>query len=275
MTTRLTSKHDYPFHSTAEEYERLRKQAQMWEPPTLKIFQKIGLSEGMHCLDVGCGPGAVMRLMGELVSSTGHVTGIDEDGNAGRQAIEMLRATTESHFTFIEQDLETAVEIPGYPFDLTYARFVVTYSRDPLAMLRKMFAWTKPGGYVVVQEFDVRAWGLYPGLEAWDKFYRFLSGVLSNYDRHIGYKLPVHFVNAGIGDPDGTDVTGIIGSLEQYGEFLRELYRSLMPRAVQMGITTEAESEELLENLSKAEKSEQYYSILFPLLIGVWKRKPL
>jgi ubiquinone/menaquinone biosynthesis C-methylase UbiE len=271
----MTSKRDYPFHRTAEEYERLRKQSKMWEPSTLRIFQKIGLCEGMRCLDVGCGPGAVTRLMGELVGPTGHITGIDADGNAGRQAIEMLRATTESHFTFIEQDLETAVDIPGSPFDVTYARFVVYHLHDPLVILRKMFAWTKHGGYIVVQDYDVRTWDIYPGLEVWDKFSRFLSGVLSHHDRHIGYKLPVHLVNAGIGDPDGTDVTGILGSLEQYGELLREIYRSLMPRAIQMGITTEAESEELLETLSAAEKSEQYYSILFPLLIGVWKRKPL
>jgi hypothetical protein len=94
-------------------------------------------------------------------------------------------------------------------------------------------------------------------------------------EAQFGYKLAVHFVNAGIGNPDGTDVTGSLGSLEQYGELLRDFYRSLMPRATQMGITTEAESEELLKNLSAAEKSEQYYSILFPLVIGVWKRKPL
>jgi ubiquinone/menaquinone biosynthesis C-methylase UbiE len=120
----------------------------MWEPSTLRIFQKISLCEGMRCLDVGCGPGDVMRLMGELIGPTGHITGIDADGNAGRQAIEMLRSATESHFTFIEQDLETAVDIPGYPFDLTYARFAIYHLQDPLAMLRKMFAWTKPGGYI-------------------------------------------------------------------------------------------------------------------------------
>jgi ubiquinone/menaquinone biosynthesis C-methylase UbiE len=265
---------DYAFQRTAEELERLRKQAEMWEPSTRRIFRKIGLSEGMHCLDVGCGPGAVMRLMGELVGPMGRVTGIDMDGNAGRNAIEMLQATTQSSFAFIERDLEAAAEIPGGPFDLTYARLLITHLPDPLAMLRKMFAWTRPGGYIVVQDYDARTWDLHPGLEAWDKYSEVLNGVFIHKDRSLGHKLPLHFVNAGIGKPDGTDVTGIIGSLEEYGELLRENYRSLMPRAIRMGLTTEAESEQLLENLSKAEKSEQYYSVLFPLLIGVWKRKP-
>jgi hypothetical protein len=56
---------------------------------------------------------------------------------------------------------------------------------------------------------------------------------------------------------------------------LREVYRSLLPRAIQMGLTTETESRTFFEELSQAEKSDRYYSVLLPLLIGVWKRKPL
>jgi hypothetical protein len=31
----------------------------------------------------------------------------------------------------------------------------------------------------------------------------------------------------------------------------------------------------VLDEFSQAERSERYYSVLFPLLIGVWKRKPI
>lgn len=101
----MTSGNDYLLGRTQEEYQRLRRQAKVWEPATMRIFQQIGLREGMRCLDLGCGPGEVMRMMGELVGATGHVTGIDANGEIGRQAIEMLQATTKSHFTFIEQDI--------------------------------------------------------------------------------------------------------------------------------------------------------------------------
>src|SRR5262245_3869437 len=122
----------------------------------MRIFQQIGLREGMQCLDIGCGPGEVARLMGELVGTTGHVTGVDSDGEFGRQSIEMLQATTKSHFTFIEQNIETTDEIPGRPFDLAHAGLVLFFARDPIAELRKMYAWTKLGWHIVVQDYDVR-----------------------------------------------------------------------------------------------------------------------
>src|ERR1700736_5989356 len=77
----------YVLGHSAEEYERLRHQAQMLEPATKRIFQSIGLHAGSSCLDVGCGPGEVIRLMGEIVGPSGRVTGMDRDTRAGREAI--------------------------------------------------------------------------------------------------------------------------------------------------------------------------------------------
>jgi ubiquinone/menaquinone biosynthesis C-methylase UbiE len=269
--------HDELMGRTPEEYQRLRRQAKVWEPATIRVLREAGLRKGMSCLDVGCGPGEVMRLMGELVGATGHVTGLDYDGKAGRLAIEVLQATTKSRFAFIEQDIDTAEEIPGQPFDLTYARFFLLHARDPLAVLRKMYAWTKPGGCIVVQDFNAHTGDIYPKAE----FLEEIEKVISRTARHggkdlkIGHKLPAYFVEAGIGDPDGTDVAGTIGSLKEYGWLVSETYRNLLPRAIQMGLTTETESKALLEKLSQAEKSDRYYSTLLPSVIGAWKRKPL
>jgi ubiquinone/menaquinone biosynthesis C-methylase UbiE len=279
----MTSEHktvspdDYLLGRRPEERQRIRLQAKIWEPSTMRIFQQIGLREGMQCLDIGCGPGEVMRLMGELVGTTGHVTGIDADGEFGRQAIEMLQATTKSRFTFLEQDIEETNEIPGQPFDLTYARLVIIFARDPIAALRKMYSWTKPGGHIVVQDYDTRTVDIFPRLESWGEMNRVISGVFEQGGRdiQIGHKLPAYFVDAGIGEPDGTDVASAVGSLKQYGWWIRGGYEAILPRAIQSGLTTEAESLAVLEEFDQAERSERYYSVLFPLLVGVWKRKPL
>jgi ubiquinone/menaquinone biosynthesis C-methylase UbiE len=272
-----TAFHDeYIMGRTSEEYQRLRKQAQAFEPATRRVLQQISLREGMRCLDVGCGPGEVMRLMGEFVGPSGTVTGLDCDSRLGNAAIEVLRATQQSRFQFIECDLESVVEIEGQPFDVTYARLVLIHVRDPLAALRKMYAWTKPGGYIVVQDFDMRTIDLYPRLEAWAELERVVFDVFerTGKDTRIGYKLPAYFAEAGLGAPDGTDVTGFLRSLQQASPMFLAVYRSLLPKALELGITTEEDSELFFRAIEEAVEEGRYYSVFQPLLIGVWKRKP-
>src|SRR5215470_7883993 len=157
---------DYTLGHSAEEHERLRRQGRILEPATRRVFHAVGVRPGWTCLDIGCGPGAIMQLMGELVGPSGEVTGIDRDAKAGREAVERLQATGTSRYRFIEADMESTDEIGGELFDLTFARLALLYARDPVALLRKMYSWTKPGGYVAVQDYYVRTVNLYPKLEA-------------------------------------------------------------------------------------------------------------
>jgi ubiquinone/menaquinone biosynthesis C-methylase UbiE len=69
-----------------------------------EYFNAVGLRPGWTCLDIGCGPGAVMQVMGELAGPSGEVTGIDRDAKAGREAVERLQATGTSRYRFIWLD---------------------------------------------------------------------------------------------------------------------------------------------------------------------------
>ncbi len=265
----------YVMGQTSEEYQRLRQQAKVWEASTMQILQRIGLREGMSCLDVGCGPGEAMRLMGETVGGSGHVTGLDVDGKLGHEMLEVLKATMDSNFSFIEGDIEAIDEVAGQPFDLTFARIVLLHVQDPVSVLRKLYSWTKPGGYIVIQDYDFRTMDAYPKPEAYVEYEKVMFEVLhkAGRDTRIGHKLPAYFVDAGIGPPDGTDVAGHLMSLEQASGMVKAVYRSVLPRALQLGITTEARSQAFFEEMNEV-PSERYYSFLWPLLIGAWKRKP-
>ena len=87
MTTSATSPDvpddGYVLARTSEEYQRLRRQAQLWEQVTAQALDRVGIGAGMRCLDVGCGPGEVMRLMAGRVGASGRVTGLDNDGRVG------------------------------------------------------------------------------------------------------------------------------------------------------------------------------------------------
>ena len=264
----------YVMGRTSEEYQRLRQQARVWEASTEQILRRIGLREGMNCLDVGCGPGEVMRLMGETVGEPGRVTGLDVDGKLGQEMLEVLNATTKSNFAFVEGDVEAMDEVSGQPFDVTYARLLLLHVQDPIGVLRKLYDWTKPGGHIVIQDYDFRTMDCYPELEAYAEFDEVFFEVYrkSGRDTRIGHKLPVYFAQAGIGLPDGTDVAGHLMSLDQTRGMVQAVYRSVLPRAIELGITTEARSQAFFEEMTEAPGDQ--YSFLWPLMLGAWKRKP-
>jgi ubiquinone/menaquinone biosynthesis C-methylase UbiE len=267
---------DYTLGHSAEEHARLRRQGQMLAPATRRVFQAIGLRSGRTCLDVGCGPGEIMRLMGEMVGPSGEVTGLDRDAKAGREAIERLQATGTSRYRFIEADMESADDIAGSPFDLTFARLALLYARDPIALLRKMYSWTKPGGYVAVQDYYVRTVNLHPKLEAHSELVRVVLETHERlgHDMEFAFKLPVYFVEAGIGAPDGTDINLPMTSLEPFITMYQTLCRSLLPKAIELGVTTEARMQSIFRDAEQAVIEGRLHSALWPLMIGFWKRKP-
>ena len=86
----------YVLARTAAEYQRLRAQAQFWEPTTRRVLEGAGLAPGMRCLDAGCGPGEVMRLMGRIVGPEGHVAGLDIDAGLGAHMLAEARSSASS-----------------------------------------------------------------------------------------------------------------------------------------------------------------------------------
>lgn len=71
------------------------------------MLDRAGLYPGMSCLDVGCGPGEVMRLMAQRVGPTGRIVGIDVDGKLGREALSVLKGKGYQQCSFIEGNLES------------------------------------------------------------------------------------------------------------------------------------------------------------------------
>jgi ubiquinone/menaquinone biosynthesis C-methylase UbiE len=268
---------DYVLGHSAEEYERLQHQAQALEPATKRIFQSIGLRAGSSCLDIGCGPGEVIRLMGEIVGPSGRVTGMDRDTRAGRDAINRLQASGTSQYRLIEADIEDIRDIGGESFDLTFARLALLFTHDPVSVLRKMYSWTKPGGYIVIQDFHIRTINIYPKLEAFLELSGIILGTFerAGQDVEFAFKLPTYFVEAGIGAPDGTDMHLPLMPLAPSAVAFEAVCRSVLPKAIEFGITTDAHIQRMFREIQHAFGDGRYYSVLWPLMIGVWKRKPV
>jgi SAM-dependent methyltransferase len=257
----------------AEEYLRLRNQAAMWQSATETFLDKIGLKPGMSCLDVGSGPGSVMRLIANRVGPGGKVTGLEIDGKLGTQALSDLKAEGGAEFAVIEGNALEMQSVPGAPFDLTYCRLFLMHTRDPVAALEKMLALTKPCGVVAAQEFDFGAIAIEPLCPAMGEFNRLFEGVFRGHGRNLraGRQLPAQFEAAGIGTPDGTLAEVKYIPLSDMAAMLIGVYQGLFASAVDLGLADHARAEAFRQDMAEAAADGRYYC-LTPILIGAWKR---
>jgi ubiquinone/menaquinone biosynthesis C-methylase UbiE len=266
----------YAGERSAREYERLRRQARTWEDATLRILDRVGLGPGARCLDAGCGPGETMRLMAERTGPSGRVAGIDLDEPLGAQAIGMLHDAGHRHCDFARVDLRAGDPLPGAPFDLVYTRLLLFHLPDRIAVLRRLWDAVAPGGHLVVQEYDISPAGAVPPLDSYEALMRTMTETLTaaGADVRLGARLGELFAQAGVGAPDGTDVAGRMETLAGGSWMIEGTYRSLLAAALAYGITTEAEATALLAAAARDTGGHPDRWLLFPLMIGAWKRKP-
>lgn len=105
-----------------------------------------GIGTGWHCLEIGAGSGSVARWMAEQVGSTGRVLATDID-------IRWIPQDGPSHLEIVQHDI-VADFLPDAAFDLIHARLVLVHLPARDAVLARLVASLKPGGWLVVEDFD-------------------------------------------------------------------------------------------------------------------------
>lgn len=122
----------------------------VYRRPLATALDRLGLREGWRCVDVGAGGGDVTIALARIVGRDGRVYAVDSDPEArddvARAAAEAAQAQVIA-LTQAGEDLTLPEQV-----DLAYCRFVLLHVRDPLAVLVRMRAAVRPGGWVVAQE---------------------------------------------------------------------------------------------------------------------------
>ncbi len=265
----------YALGHTQKEYERLRMQARSWEVATGRLLDQVGLGRGASCLDAGCGPGETMRAMAERAGPAGRVLGVDADPALGAMTLAMLHRAGHRQCAFLAHDLAAAEPIPGAPFDLVYARLLLFHLPRRVEVLARLWDAVAPGGHLLVQDYDLRSAGTLPQLDWADEVMRVLTGAFEavGADVSAGTRLPQLFTQAGIGTPDGTDVAGRTEPLATGRLIMEGSFRSVLPTALAHGVTTEAAAAVTLASIDRDATRFPDRPVLWPLLIGAWKRK--
>jgi len=268
----------YTFASPAAERTRLRRLAQACEEPTRAALRSAGVSPGMRCLDMGCGPGEVMRLLGAEVEPGGKVTGMDLHASLPGDSLSALRTSSTVGFDFRRIDIELVPAVPGGPYDVVFSRLLLPHVKDPAGTVRKLYDSVAPGGVLLLQEFDNTSWQVHPPFDGSDLPRRTLAATFSalGKDPQLAYGLPLLLRAAGATGP--VDLRGNSWISSQGPEGAAELLGALeafRSTALATKTVSEPELHRFEQDLRQHYRTNPWSYQLSPTLVSAWTRKPL
>jgi ubiquinone/menaquinone biosynthesis C-methylase UbiE len=180
----------YPIERRPGEIERLRAQAAAIALDAGAMLDRIGVGPGWWCLDVGCGPGGILELLGARVGPTGRAVGLDADPVLLGAARDWTRAHGLTDVGLVASDAYR----PGVrreAFDLVHVRFLASTAGRGEELIQGALALVKPGGVLAFQEPDIETLNCYPAHPAWDRLKQWLQAAFESTggDTRIGQRL--------------------------------------------------------------------------------------
>src|SRR5947209_1394739 len=179
--------------------QRLDVLSSAMHPVTTALLAIAGVAPGHRCLDVGCGGGHVSRELAELVGASGRVVGIDLDATV----IQLARADVESDsIENLEFRVGDAASVDDGPYDVAYARFLLSHVDNPASLLSRLVAVLAPGGVLIVEDIDFTGRFCHPDLPAYWRYVELYRETVRRRggNADIGPTLPALLQAAGLED---------------------------------------------------------------------------
>ncbi|MDT5346788.1 MAG: hypothetical protein QOH91_75 [Mycobacterium sp.] len=229
----------------SDERTRLAGMESLWDPGTQALLDELGIGSSekpWRCLEVGAGGGSLVQWM---AGRGARVVAIDID----TRFVESLASDTiEVRRADIRSD-----ELPRDEFDLIHSRLVLEHLADRRQILERLAAALRPGGWMVIEDYDWTAFGLEgadPLLE------RVTEATLSfmeraGFERLYGRHVVTDLADAGLIDVRGEGRARIIDSSSAGFDFFRLSLQSLRDPVVEAGLLSRADADAVAARLDE------------------------
>jgi ubiquinone/menaquinone biosynthesis C-methylase UbiE len=150
---------------------------------------------GPRWLELGAGEGAFTVALADLLGAAADIVALDRDASALRHLADELARR------FPGRDLETRVvdfrdALPAGPFDGVLAANSLHFVTDPVAVLRRAAAVLRPGGRLVVVEYDADEGNRWVPHPFSSRRFAMLAGEAGLRDPHEIGRVPSRFLGA-------------------------------------------------------------------------------
>jgi len=191
---------DYALRLSEPEVLRYRMMAAKARETESEQWALAGIAPGARVADVGCGPGAALVAMAEVVGPDGSVVGVDADPGAIKLANDMIAASGVANATArVGPADDTGLEPGGV--DVAVMRHVLAHNGGrEQAIVDHLASLVRPGGRVYLVDAELtamRSVGLPPELQELSDRYLAYQSSRGN-DMQIGLRLGQLLAGAGL-----------------------------------------------------------------------------
>jgi SAM-dependent methyltransferase len=214
------------------EYERLRALGRWRDPATIAALEATGIGPGWRCLEVGAGAGTISAWMAERVGPDGSVLSTDVDLRFHGEPV----GNTEVRRHDITRD-----PLPEGELDLVHARAVLQHVAERELAIERMIAALKPGGWIIVEEGDMRAFEAQPLPDPLGALHRLMvvaSAQQAYREPNFGTRLLRIFQEHGLVEVEARGFVETMRGGEDSGEWWLLAVEHVRDRIVDAGVFT-------------------------------------
>ena len=248
-------------HQLSGERRRLALMSKLLDPMERAHLERLGVSKGWRCLELGSGNGSVARILAEMVGPTGHVVASDIDigymadleaGNLEVRRIDVL-----------SDPIEAAA------YDFVVARALLHHLPGHQAAIERMIGAVKHGGVFLSIEPDMLpCTAVEP--ESMRAFWRgwMTWSERAGIDYCVGRKIPAWLDALGLTDVAGEGRTALFNGGSDWATYWTSTIRELAPSISKSG---EAAKQTLDDFYARYEDPHYWTSVI--TFVANWGRK--
>ena len=253
-------------HTWEQERRRLGLLEEVFDPASQDYLSRIPVPAGGTCLEVGAGAGSIAGWLCGRVGPEGRVVATDLEP-------EFLEERTEPNLEVRRHNI-VADALETDTFDLVHARLVLEHLPERDQVLRRLVAALRPGGWLVLEEFDWCSLVAAPGSRSGDLHDPAYDAVRAIFraagiDIDYGRCLPLDFRAAGLVDVGAEGRVHVALGGTPAAEWWYLSLAKVMEPLKASGALSDAELAEFL-----SAPTDEAFCTLLPTTVATWGRKP-
>lgn len=122
--------------------------------PRINILEKVGIKQGFHVLDYGCGPGGYIIPLTKLVGESGRVYALDIHPLAVQKVQDIVSKKKLANVNIILSDCRTG--LPDNSLDAVLLYDAYHHLSDPDMVIKELYRVLKPDGILSFSDHHMK-----------------------------------------------------------------------------------------------------------------------